>query len=305
MEPDQQLAEIAARQHGAVSRAQALAAGLSVDAINRRLWSGRLVRLHAEVYGLAGVPPSRSQTLMAAVLWGGPGSAASHRAAANLWRLDLNLEVLEISSPRRLKSGVVIAHRVDPIPMQDMKVIDGIPCTGIDRTLVDLAGVLEPDALEDVLESALRKRLTSVARLRMRARQETGRRGISKLRKLLDDRGADGQPTESRFETRLGRLLLNSGLPPLRQHTIWDGGQFVARVDFCYPEAKVIVEADSYRWHSGKRAWQRDIERRNQLTTLGWQIIHITWDDLIRRPKVTAARVRSLLQPTLFGSSNG
>jgi very-short-patch-repair endonuclease len=199
----------------------------------------------------------------------------------------------------------VKAHRQGPLPSQDMKLIDGIPTTSIDRTLMDLSAVADIDVFEDALDSALRKRLTSVPRLRLRTRQESGRRGIKNLRKLLDERSPDGQPTQSRFETRLNRLFLNGGLPPLRQFTIWDGGEFVARVDFCFPEAKVIVEADSYRWHSGKRAWERDIERRNQLTMLGWQIVHITWDDLIRRPAATMARVRSLLQPTLFGASSG
>ena len=299
------IADKAARQYGVVSRAQTLAAGLTSAAITRRLSSGRLVRLHREVYALPGVPPSRRQTLIAAVLWAGPGSAASHRSAAELWKLDATVSIVEISTPRRLVSEVVTSHRVDPIAPRDLKVIDGIPTTSIDRTILDLAAVLDDEPLEDALDSALRKRLTSVPRLRLRVRQESGRRGMKKLRKLLEERSADGQPTESRFETRLNRLLLDGGLPALRQFTVWDGGEFVARVDFCYPEAKVIVEADSYRWHSSRRAWQRDMDRRNQLTSLGWRIVHITWEDLIRCPQATLARIRELMQPQLFGSSSG
>lgn len=305
MEPDQAVAELAASQYGVVSRTQALASGLTPPAITRRLASGRFIRLHREVYALAGVPVSWRQTLLAAVLWGGPGSAASHRAAARLWKLDVADDLLEIITPRRLDSKKVKAHRHDPLPAQDLKLIDGIPTTNIERTLMDLAAVVDIDALEDALDSALRKRLTTIARLRMRANQGSGRRGMNNLRRLISERTSEGQPTQSRFETRLNRLLLDGGLPPLRQHTVWDGGEFVARVDFCYPEAKLIVEADSYRWHSGKRAWQRDIERRNQLTTLGWQIVHVTWDDLIRRPQATLARIRAMTQPQLFGSSSG
>ena len=177
--------------------------------------------------------------------------------------------------------------------------IDGIPVTRIERTLIDLAAVIDIDRLEDALDCALRRRLTSVGRLRLRLRAEAGRRGIGKLRVLLAERDGDGQPSASRFETRLNRLLVRSGLPAARQFTIWDGGAFVARVDFCFPEAKVIVEADSYRWHSSKRAWQRDRHRRNPLTELGWQILHVTWDDLIRRPEETIRRLRALLQPRL------
>ena len=270
-------------------------------ALSRRLAKGRLVRLHREVYAIAGTPPSWHQTLLAAVLWGGPGSAASHRAAATLWKLDGIERALEITTPRRLDSHSVISHRNEPLPSHDLKLIDGIPTTGIDRTLFDLSGVVEISVLEDALDAALRKRLTSVARLRLRLRQTSGRRGVKNLRKLLDERTNDGQPTQSRFETRLNRLLVDGGLPPLRQFTVWDGGEFVARVDFCYPDAKLIVEADSYRWHSSKRAWERDLERRNQLTELGWQIVHITWNDLMRRPDATLGRLRALV----FGSSSG
>ena len=213
--------------------------------------------------------------------------------------------MLEITTPRRLESHAVTAHRHPPVPSHEIKLIDGIPTTGIDRTLVDLSSVVDASALEDALDAALRKRLTSVARLRLRLGQTSGKRGVKNLRKLLDERTDDGQPTQSRFETRLNRLLIDGGLPPLRQFTVWDGGEFVARVDFCYPEAKLIVEADSYRWHSSKRAWERDLERRNQLTELGWQIVHITWNDLTRRPTATLGRLRALVQPQLFGSSSG
>ena len=177
--------------------------------------------------------------------------------------------------------------------------MQGIPTTSVDRTILDLAAVADIDELEDALDAALRKRLTSLARLRLRLRNEEGRRGMRNLRALLRDREADGGPSHSRFETRLNRLLLSRGLPALRQYTIWDGGKFVARVDFCYPEAKLIVEADSLRWHSSRRAWQRDIERRNHMTALGWQVLHVTWEDLTRRPDQTVARIRALLQPQL------
>lgn len=305
MEPDQVLTELAARQYGVVSRAQAIGAGLSPAGISRRVANGRLRQLHREVYSVSGAPVSWHQTLMAAVLWAGPGSAASHRSAARLLKLDGSWDELEITTPRRLESSTVKAHRMPAIEIRDLKTVDGIPCTGIDRTLVDLSAVLAIDPLEDALDAALRKRLTSVSRLNLRVRQEAGKRGMKKLRSLLSERSNDGHPSESRFETRLNRLFLNGGLPALRQHTVWDGGEFVARVDFCYPEAKLIVEADSYRWHSSRRAWQRDMARRNQLTALGWQIVHITWEDLVKRPAATTERIRSLVQPQLFGSANG
>lgn len=177
--------------------------------------------------------------------------------------------------------------------------MEGIPITSPERTLVDLAAVVGPDRLEDALDTALRRRLTTVRRMKLRVRAEGGRKGIGKLRKLLEERDGEGRPSESRFETRLHRLLLDHGLPPTRQFTIWNGGGFVARVDFCFVEAKLIVEADGYQWHSSRRAWQRDRERRNELTEMGWQVIQLTWDDVTRHAERTVERLRSLLQPQL------
>ena len=248
---------------------------------------------------MTSVQPSVKQLLFAACRWGGAGSAASHRSAAALWDLDgFDLNVIEIWSPRHLQSGRVTA-RIGAIPISDLTEIDGIPVTRVERTLVDLAAVVDVDKLEDALDSALRRRLTTVNRLRLRMRSETRRRGIGKLRALLAERDDRGRPSASRFETRLNRLLVRSGLPAMREYKIWDGGNFVARVDFCYPEAKLIIEADGFRWHSARRAWQRDRERRNQLTAMGWRVIQVTWEDLVRRPGETVERIRALLQPRL------
>jgi very-short-patch-repair endonuclease len=192
-----------------------------------------------------------------------------------------------------------MVHVTDPVPLEDQREIEGIPVTSPERTLIDLAAVEGFDRLEDALDSALRKRLTTLRRLQLRIRTESGRKGVAKLRKLLADRDADGQPSESRFETRLNRLLLDNDLPPTRQYKIWNGGSFVARVDFCFVDAKVIVEADGYRWHSSRRAWQRDRARRNELTAMGWQVIQLTWEDVTRYPNRTVERLRCLLQPRL------
>jgi very-short-patch-repair endonuclease len=64
------------------------------------------------------------------------------------------------------------------------------------------------------------------------------------------------------------------------QHEIRVRGRVVARVDFAVPAARLAIEADSYRWHSGRKNWQEDLARRNALTSLGWRVIHVTWGDL-------------------------
>ncbi len=85
--PNVLLAELAARQHGVVARAQLVALGFNRQAIAYRLKVGRLHLLHRGVYAVGHRPPSPLATAMAAVLACGPEAALSHRSAAALWRI--------------------------------------------------------------------------------------------------------------------------------------------------------------------------------------------------------------------------
>jgi very-short-patch-repair endonuclease len=68
------------------------------------------------------------------------------------------------------------------------------------------------------------------------------------------------------------------------QHEVREGGRVLARVDFAYPDLRIAIEVDGYRWHSGRARWERDLGRRNDLTALGWRVVHVTSSDLAHRP---------------------
>jgi very-short-patch-repair endonuclease len=69
----------------------------------------------------------------------------------------------------------------------------------------------------------------------------------------------------------------------------------LARVDLAYPDVLLAIEADGYRYHSGRVAWQRDLERRNALTSRGWRVIHVTWKDVVLEGERVAADIRRAL----------
>ena len=72
------------------------------------------------------------------------------------------------------------------------------------------------------------------------------------LQDLIEDIAAHGA-TDSPLETRFLQLLRRSRLPaPRRQYEIHDEGTFIARVDFAYPEIRLAVEVDGYRFHSSR-----------------------------------------------------
>lgn len=117
------------------------------------------------------------------------------------------------------------------------------------------------------------------------------------LRELLHERWLLKVTPHSPLETRLFELLAASSLPrPEIQFAIFDGSAFVARVDFCYPAEKLVIEAESWKHHSGRQDWSRDVDRRNRLVALGWQVLQVTWEDVTEYPDRTLGRIAAMLR---------
>lgn len=258
----------------------------------RRIESGTWERLHPAVYRLAGVPETWRQKLLAACLAWGEGVVASHRAAGALFVFPRFEPCIELSVPRgRERAHAHLVHRPVSLTRADVTVVDEIPVTTAARTLIDLAACVEADVVEEALDDALRRRLVTVARVRWRMRELGARAGNKTLIRLLDARATTSRAPESVFETQLLRVLRAAGVPlPVVQHRV---GSY--RVDFAYPDARVAIEADGFRWHSSRQQWDRDLARRNALTMLGWTILHVTWTQLTERPEEVVEAVRALI----------
>ncbi|MFN2595539.1 MAG: endonuclease domain-containing protein, partial [Actinomycetota bacterium] len=203
---------------------------------------------------------------------------------------------IEMTSERPRKSSHGIIVHTSSLPEFDVMSLGPLTITTPTRTLVDLSHLCNVETVEMALEDALRRRLTSLPRLKWALETEKRRRGLPVLRSLIAQRTSRTRPTESAFETKLFSVLRRAGLPlPERQYEIWNGPRFVARVDFAYPEQKLIIEADSFRFHSGRKAWGRDATRGNALVALGHRILRITYEDVNERPGKVADMVGSAL----------
>jgi very-short-patch-repair endonuclease len=202
-----------------------------------------------------------------------------------LWRLPPAENVLEITVPRGRQRNHPCDAEVhwSSLGAPDVAVIDAIPVTTPTRTLIDIAAVLSRDLVEEALDDALRRGLTSIPRLRWQIERLSarGRRGIESIRSLVAEGSEVRRPNDSVFATRLARKLRAAGLTDaVSQYPIYDGKKLLAIVDFAFPYARVAVEADGYEWHSGRTRWKHDLVRRNALTTRGWKVVHATWGDL-------------------------
>lgn len=296
---DREIDRIAAQQFGLIEFKQALAAGMSKSAINRRVRTGAWRRPLPRVYGLACWPRSWHRFLTAAWLWAGRGAAVSHRAAAAVHGLEgvrCDIAELSIRSYRSAPAGRIVLHEVGTLPPADIQRWGPIWVTTPTRTLADLGAVVDEAVLEAALEDALRRGLTSIRRLKRHLNERQGW-GPGVLRKVLARRHNSGRPAESVLETRVIRLLRRMGFPPpVRQYEVQVGGEVCARIDLACPELKVGIECEGFRFHSGREAWSRDADRFNFLTANGWRLIKVTWDAVRNRPETVASGVRRLLQ---------
>src|SRR5438309_3879012 len=148
---------LAQAQHGALSRQQALGAGLSPSAIARRLATGEWVRLFQGAYRLAGSECTFEQQVMAGTLAAGAGAVASYRAAAALLGMPGAPRWVEITVPRtsRVELEGVIAHRTRLLAPEDVARLKGIPTTAAERTIVDLARIYPATKVGPMLDYAL------------------------------------------------------------------------------------------------------------------------------------------------------
>jgi len=287
------LEALAARQHGLVTLEQAAKLGSDRKVVHRLVRSWRLERVFPGVYRIVGAPETDRQRLFAALLWGGDDAVASHRTAARLWRLDGEWgDGVEITVPFGRKNervpGISV-HRTRRLHPRDRRVLSGFPVTGVERTLIDLSRGAEEETLEVAMESAVRMGRTSPEALWRGVDRNPGRRGLRKLRWLLIVR----QPeiAYSRWEVKLLRLIRRAGLPePVRQFKVWDGTKW-RKIDLAYPELRIALEYDSYTWHSGRKAWERDHTRNADLIALGWRVLPITLDDVDLEPARTIDRI--------------
>jgi hypothetical protein len=299
---DARVREIAERQHGAFRRDQAIRAGLSQAAASRRVSDGEWARMHEGVYRIAGAQLAWRGALLAACLAGGNGAVGSHRSAARVYDIPGGrFDGVEITCPRwrRARHEGLVIHETGALDSWDLRVIDEIPVTSIERTLLDLGAVVGPALVEMAVDVALRRKLTTLPRLRgvLGRLGRSGRNGAGVLRRIVDPRDP-GQPApESPWETRMLQVLRRHDLPaPVPQHEIYTSdGVFVARVDAAFPQWRIALEYQSLQHHVGAEAVLRDDRRRRRLFALGWSLVPTDVDDLRGGGRGLVAAIRGIL----------
>jgi len=283
------IGELASQAWGLVKRDELLDAEITRDQIDGRLKKRLLLPEHRGIYRVGHRAPCLEATYLAAVWACGEEAFLAGSAAGYL------LELLRGSPPppeviaptERVVSGVITRRyrRLDPTEAMKWR---EIPVTSFARTIVDLAAVLSVNELARACHEAGVKHGLTPAQVEAVLARRRNARGAAKLREIL--RG-DAQVSLSKLESAFFEFLREEGLPlPLTNRPA--GGR---RVDCRWPDYRLTVELDSYRYHNSRRSWEADRRRAREAYARGDEFRRYTWGDVFEEPHLMLAELVALL----------
>jgi len=276
----------ASKQWGNVTTAQLADCGVSGAVISRWVAEGRLDRVLRGVYAVGHRSPA-PEAFWAAVLLGyGEASVLTRRTSLALHGLGQPPHTITVAVPKQARrQRRVEPHSSMPFERDEVVIRRGLRTTSIERTLLDLAAIGEP--IERLVAEATAKRLTSVAKLRTYVERRSGARGAARLRSCIE-----GRQTRSKAEEEFARWLEAQGLPkpdfnvPFGPYTL----------DVLWPEARLVVEIDTYETHGTRHSFEADRERDGYLLGKGLRTRRVTPRQWRERPKTLRSQLAADLR---------
>lgn len=261
--------------------------------IQRRIESGALIPIHAGIYLVGHTGGSPLAHASAAILACRPRALLSHRTAARLWQLPVpatgEIDVTVVGRRRGPLHGVRI-HFLAALRRPELRHLQGLPVASPSLTVLDLAGTLAEEALATALNEARVLRIVTEAQLAATLAHHPNRRGARALRQLLESESGP-RITRSKAERRALNVMRSHGLDPETNVPIgpW-------KVDLFFRRERLVVEFDSYRFHSTPKRFVDDRRRIADLGARGFQVFPLTWDDLNRGSADAIRRLKQTLE---------
>ena len=297
---DEALSATLSRQHHLVSRRQALASGMSRDAVLHRVRpGGPWQRMLPGVYLALTGTPTADQKDMAALLYAGPASIITGRAALRGLRISRRepavIDVLIPATHRRQAAGFAVIHQTHRMPR--LMVTEGqrryaLPA----RAVADAAR--EVTSLADarvIVASAVQQNRCTLDQLI--AELTGGRRNNTAMFRRALNEVTEG--IRSIAEAEFRDLIRRAGLPlpKFNERLCRPDGTLIAIADAWWPQARVAAEVDSREWHLSPADWEATMRRHNEMTRHGIQVLHFSPGQIRSEPRsVTTAIAGALRQ---------
>ena len=210
-----------------------------------------------------------------------PLALFSHVTAAQLWDIPLPVRLqgalplhVAVPDPQRAPEGRdVIGHRLQ-LRRPDLRRISGLCVTSLERTVLDLATLLDDEELLGAIHNILWRR----RRPQMRATIPTitaalastsARRGRTRFLELLP---LASPRSDSNPETAFRLRFIRAGFPdPIPDKDVFDAqGRFLAMPDLQFPVFRMAFdyEGDHHRTDPGQ--WCKDLRRVPLLQDANW-----------------------------------
>jgi hypothetical protein len=286
---DRTVARLARSTHGVVTRSQLLAAGLTAREIHRRVERGTLLREYRGVYRVGHRAPSLEARYLAAVYACGDGALLSGRAAAHLLgTLPGPPPRPEVTAPTERHIPGITTRRHRSMHPLDAQFWRGVPITSPARTIVDLAATLTAEQLARVVHEAAIRHNTPPSEIEAVLQRQPNRRGAKNLRRVIT---GDEPVSLSALERRFLTLLRKAQLPlPITNRPA--SGRYV---DCRWPQHRLTVELDGYRYHSSRHAWEQDRRREREAFARGDDFRRYTYGDVYEQPQPMLTELRAVL----------
>jgi len=295
-------------------RPELLALGYTDEQLQRHRRDGELATVRRGTYVAAPDlrldDPATRHALLVAAAWPtfADGTVLSHCSAAVLlglpvWSVPLGRVHVTRARPTGGRIGRVAHLHTAPLRPEDVIELDGRVVTSPARTVLDVTRTVSFEAGVVLADAALRAGLVDGEQLVDCLRQAARWRGIPTARQVVGF--ADGR-SESVGESRSRVALYRAGLPASElQWEIRRDGVLLGRVDFGWPESRVVGEFDGRIKYGrllepGRDAGDAVFEekrREDRLRAEGLRVVRWVWDDLSAFDATAARLRRALNQP--------